>query len=95
MSDEPLLDDDLESLITAVVEAIEPGAAVTVDGVHRVVAENDPEVAPETIAQVLRLLREPRLEFKPGEPPTAVLARIRVLTGELLDEPAPEVDDRY
>ncbi|MGV9818446.1 hypothetical protein [Nocardia xishanensis] len=95
MSDAPVLDEDLESVITAVIEAVEPGAVVTVNDVHRVVTESIADIAPETVAQVLQLLREPRLEFKPGEAPVAVLARIRMLTGEILDEPAPEVDDRY
>lgn len=68
------MDAGIEELLSAVVTAITP-----------IAGRLQPQPTVSEFAAVLRLLGEPCVEFRPGEPPQRVLERIRRLEALLAD----------
>lgn len=71
------METDIESLLAAVVTAMQP------EKIFRVIADDlTPTPTVNEVAAVLRLLSEPALHFHPGQDPHSVLDRIRLLAAE-------------
>lgn len=90
--DDPISPAEAE-VIAAIVDHIEPDSPLTDDELLYILeTEVDPPPTMREIQSVLAILRMPHLHYRPGEPSTAVLDRMRAL---LTEPPAPAFNPEH